>query len=72
MAADTAAELKAHNVAVVSLWPGQVKTELFQENIPEMANKDDSPDFVKQLAGSMETAESTEFAGGFSYYLLRN
>ena len=28
---DTAIELKHHNVAVVGLWPGPVKTELFQK-----------------------------------------
>ncbi|XP_071802181.1 dehydrogenase/reductase SDR family member 1-like [Asterias amurensis] len=31
MAADCAFELKKHNVAFVSLWPGAVKTEIFEE-----------------------------------------
>lgn len=31
MAADCAFELKKHNVAFVSLWPGAVKTEIFKE-----------------------------------------
>ena len=31
MAADCAFELRKHNVAFVSLWPGAVKTEIFQE-----------------------------------------
>jgi dehydrogenase/reductase SDR family protein 1 len=33
MAADCGHELKKHNVAVVSLWPGPVKTEFIQENV---------------------------------------
>jgi len=63
MAQDTAAELKAHNVAVVSLWPGQVKTEVFRDNLPEMTTKEECPDFVKQMAGSYDAAETIEFAG---------
>ena len=31
MAADCAIELKKHNVAMVSIWPGAVKTEKFQD-----------------------------------------
>ena len=33
MAADCAYELKKQNVAMVSLWPGPVKTEFIQENV---------------------------------------
>ena len=33
MAADCAIELKKHNVAMVSLWPGAVKTEKVQEQV---------------------------------------
>jgi len=33
MAADCGYELKKHNVAMVSLWPGPVKTEFIQENV---------------------------------------
>ena len=33
MAADCAMELKAHNVAMISLWPGAVKTEKVKENV---------------------------------------
>ena len=32
MAADCAVELKDHNVTMVSLWPGPVKTEYVKEN----------------------------------------
>jgi len=59
MAADCAMELKKHNVAMVSLWPGPVKTEYIQENIlsssasgPALANKD-----------IFEEGETIEFAG---------
>ena len=31
MASDCAVELKRHNVAMVSIWPGGVKTEKFQD-----------------------------------------
>ena len=31
MAADCSIELKEHNVAMVSLWPGAVSTETFEE-----------------------------------------
>lgn len=33
MAADCAHELRKSNVAMVSLWPGPVKTEMITENI---------------------------------------
>ena len=33
MAADCAHELKKSNVAMVSLWPGPVKTEFITENV---------------------------------------
>ena len=33
MAGDCALELKDHNVAMVSLWPGFVKTENVVENV---------------------------------------
>ena len=33
MAADCAVELKRHNVAMVSLWPGPVKTEYVEKTI---------------------------------------
>ena len=33
MAADCAHELKKYNVAMVSLWPGAVKTEKMMENV---------------------------------------
>jgi len=37
MAADMAVELRKHNVACVSLWPGPVKTELIQELVLDKA-----------------------------------
>ena len=32
MAADCAVELREHNVAMVSIWPGGVRTEKLQEH----------------------------------------
>ena len=37
MATDCAHELKANNVAMVSLWPGPVKTEFMNEIIEKPA-----------------------------------
>merc|ERR1719259_961060 len=34
MTQDTAGELKKHNVAVIGVWPGPVKTEAINEKIP--------------------------------------
>ena len=33
MAADCAEELRKHNVAMISLWPGPVKTEYVEKNV---------------------------------------
>jgi dehydrogenase/reductase SDR family protein 1 len=40
MAADCAYELKKHNVAMVSLWPGPVKTEFIKENVIDAKSKE--------------------------------
>merc|ERR1719384_99797 len=53
MAADCAVELKDHNVTMISLWPGPVKTEYVQENVTD-----------KEGASAVfGNAESVEFAG---------
>jgi NAD(P)-dependent dehydrogenase (short-subunit alcohol dehydrogenase family) len=39
MAADCAHELKKFNVAMVSLWPGPVKTEYIRENVIDAKSK---------------------------------
>jgi len=39
MAADCAVELKSENVAMVSLWPGAVKTEYMEENVINTSSK---------------------------------
>jgi len=57
MAADCAIELKKHNVVMVSLWPGAVKTEKVQEQV--LDNKD-APDKSKKV---WEGGESIEFSG---------
>ena len=38
MATDCAIELKKENVAMVSLWPGAVKTEFVQEHMSDKSN----------------------------------
>jgi len=62
MTQDTAHELKKHNVAVVSLWPGPVKTEIVQDIF---INNDNAP---KAFAGgdaqeAFSMGESVEFSG---------
>jgi len=58
MAADCAQELKKNNVAMISLWPGPVKTEYITENILENSAQDHNP-----MKKSFEAGESIEFAG---------
>merc|ERR1739842_32200 len=57
MAADCAMELKKHNVAMVSLWPGAVKTEKVQDMV---LDKPDAPAKSKKL---WQDGETIEFAG---------
>jgi len=58
MTQDTAHELKKHNVAVVSLWPGPVKTEIVQDIF---INNDGPDPGVPKDAFAM--GESVEFSG---------
>ncbi|CAJ0919857.1 unnamed protein product, partial [Mesorhabditis belari] len=63
MSADMAVELKPHNIACVTLWPGTVKTEMAQ-----IMQKNDEIGQVlkidKELADKqVEGAESVEFSG---------
>lgn len=39
MAADCAVELRRHNVAFISLWPGAIKTEVFLDNVDKSSMK---------------------------------
>jgi len=55
MAADCGHELKKSNVAMISLWPGPVKTEFIQDNVMEDANNPMGKMFAK--------GETIEFAG---------
>lgn len=57
MAADCAMELKKHNVAMISLWPGAVKTEKVQDLVLDKA---DAPAKSKKM---WEGGESIEFSG---------
>merc|ERR1712020_879819 len=55
MAADCAVELKDHNVTMISLWPGPVKTEAVQEGLLSKKNSGHAAIFSR--------AETVEFAG---------
>jgi len=64
MASDCAHELKKHNVAFVSLWPGPVRTEFVQENVMNksafcLSNEIPSLRSTKIF----EKGESIEFSG---------
>jgi len=56
MTADTAIELKRQNVAVISLWPGPVKTELINEQLQ-------SGKFDDKQTKVFKDGETVEFAG---------
>jgi len=56
MSVDCGHELRKQNVAVISLWPGPVKTEMINANI-EHENAD------PKLAKSFEDGETPEFSG---------
>ncbi|XP_064611312.1 dehydrogenase/reductase SDR family member 1-like [Liolophura sinensis] len=71
MAADCAVELRKHNVACVSLWPGAVRTEHIQDifsaeqaflKVPEDGFLN-SKDYTKLRTMFMESAESVELSG---------
>ena len=47
MAADCAIELKPHNVAMISLWPGAVRTEKVQEMVLGKKNNLINPDYAE-------------------------
>jgi len=56
MAADCGIELRKHNVAYISLWPGPVKTELIMDAL-------DSGKTMGKMEKSFRDGETTEFAG---------
>uniref|UniRef100_A0A914EIW2 Uncharacterized protein n=1 Tax=Acrobeloides nanus TaxID=290746 RepID=A0A914EIW2_9BILA len=60
LAADTAHELKPYKVAVVSLWPGLVKTEFTRR---EVENENSSIENKGKFRKLFEQAETTEYAG---------
>jgi len=57
MTQDTAFELRRHNVAVVGIWPGAVKTETIQATVL------DNDEANKKSKAMFERGETTEFAG---------
>jgi len=66
MTQDTAVELKRHNVAVVGIWPGPVKTETINAQILE---NDSAPDQSKDMFAQGETPE---FSGKAVAYLAND
>lgn len=63
MAADCAIELKKDNVAMVSLWPGPVKTEFIKENIIEKPKDGASQGEIETAKMFENLGETMEFAG---------
>merc|ERR1719244_1827314 len=59
MAADCGLELRSSGVAMISLWPGPVKTEFIQDNV----HKDE------KMVKIFEKGETIEFAGIVCAYL---
>jgi len=57
MAADCAMELRSSGVAMISLWPGPVKTEFITEHVSNDKNAD------AKMAKIFEKGETIEFAG---------
>jgi len=73
MAADCAFELRKSKVAMISLWPGPVKTEFITENVESMdpttmGGKGDESG-RKNMAKVFEQGESIEFSGKVCAYL---
>ncbi|XP_060080394.1 dehydrogenase/reductase SDR family member 1-like [Ylistrum balloti] len=58
MAADCAVELKRHNVAFVSVWPGAVRTEVINQ-LSQSRNRDKG----KDSGINFDEGETTEYAG---------
>ncbi|XP_022100944.1 dehydrogenase/reductase SDR family member 1-like [Acanthaster planci] len=68
MAVDCAVELRKHNVACISLWPGPVKTEMFQE----FMTTDGFTGLDKGIQFAFQEGESVEFAGKAIVHLLQD
>jgi len=69
MSQDTAVELKKHNVAVLTLWPGPVRTELCTDLILE------NPEFKglpKDFIDTWGQGETIDFAGKAVLHLARD
>ncbi|XP_019628976.1 PREDICTED: dehydrogenase/reductase SDR family member 1-like [Branchiostoma belcheri] len=64
MAADCAHELRKHNVAFISLWPGAVKTELVSDLLAQRPESKSAKVFAK--------SETVEFAGKAIVHLAQD
>uniref|UniRef100_A0A914E7C7 Uncharacterized protein n=1 Tax=Acrobeloides nanus TaxID=290746 RepID=A0A914E7C7_9BILA len=58
MTADTAIDLQPHNVAVVSIWPGPVRTEMVMKKAD-----DDTLEFAATFKNFLVAAETPEYPG---------
>ncbi|XP_076818640.1 dehydrogenase/reductase SDR family member 1-like isoform X2 [Clavelina lepadiformis] len=67
MAKDCAVDLAKYNVAFVSLWPGIVKTELFEESLHDSSLTQKR---ATQLNWFYSVGESTEYSGKCIAHLL--
>ncbi|XP_023931772.1 dehydrogenase/reductase SDR family member 1 [Lingula anatina] len=65
MAADCAIELKKHNVAFLSIWPGAVLTEFTEQMMEgDHSDKGDSPGVSKEMVARLfANAESPQYVG---------
>lgn len=63
LSADCAKELKAHKVAVVSLWPGAVATEAVVQNVAKGSDSSMNRATAHQSEGLFDVRESVEFSG---------
>ena len=66
MAGDCAHELKRHNVAMVSLWPGPVKTEFSMQGV--MSESRHCIAFSKRIFGGSTEDDLENFVVKFTQY----
>jgi len=60
MAVDCGIELKKHNVAMVSLWPGAVKTETVMDTVMKSTDTSETTQRTKEM---FEEGETIEYSG---------
>uniref|UniRef100_A0A915C7A1 Dehydrogenase/reductase SDR family member 1 n=1 Tax=Parascaris univalens TaxID=6257 RepID=A0A915C7A1_PARUN len=63
MARDMAEELRVHNVAIVSLWPGATRTELFMKMVDSGKYENSNDSTMGNMKKFLEEGETPEFVG---------